>query len=146
MTVASQDFANFLSGNAVHEFRMGMPMKKTSKLVLLVLGAASLSASLTLPVSAQTRASSSQTCDNASTARDKTLRPDARCLKTSEKYTEERAKPQVIVQENLPGRGGWTGASNPGPHINYNDIKSGKAGVVQGNSGSGGSRGGTAAR
>jgi len=124
-------------------------MTKTSiKLALLVFGAASLSAVWTLPASAQSRASSSQTCDNASTARDKQLRPDARCLKTSEKYTDEQAnkKPQVIVQENEPGRGGWTGASNPGPHVNYNDIKSGKVGVVQGNGGSGGSRGGTSAR
>lgn len=123
-------------------------MTKTSiKFALLVFGAASLSAVWTLPVLAQSRASSSQTCDNASTARDKNLRPDSRCLKTTpEKYTEERAKgPQVIVQENEPGRGGWTGTSW-GPHVNYNDIKSGKVGVVQGNGGSGGSRGGTSAR
>ena len=115
--------------------------------MLLVLGAASLSAALTLPVSAQTRPSTSQNCGNASTARDKQLKLDARCLNRSENHIDEQAKkPQVIVQENEPGRGGWTGASNPGPHANYNDIKSGKVGVVQGNGGSGGSRGGTSAR
>jgi len=119
-------------------------MTKTSiKLALLVFGAATLSAVWTLPASAQT----TQTCPNASTARDKTLRPDQRCLSRAERRTDEAAKkPQVIVQENEPGRGGWTGASNPGPHVNYNDIKSGKVGVVQGNGGSGGSRGGTSAR
>jgi hypothetical protein len=31
-------------------------------------------------------------------------------------------------------------------HVNYNDIISGKAGVVRGNGGSGGSRGGTSAK
>ena len=77
---------------------MEMPMKKAStKLVLLVLGAASLSAALILPVSAQTRPSSSQTCDNKSTARDKVQRPDARCVHaTSEKYVEEQAGRLVV--------------------------------------------------
>ncbi|MFZ0400515.1 MAG: hypothetical protein WAL03_05460 [Pseudolabrys sp.] len=124
-------------------FKMEMAMKKAStRFVLLVLGAASLSAALTLPVSAQTRPSTSQNCGNASTARDKQLKPDARCLMTSEKYLEEQAKkPQVpVAQEVAPG------GSYPGPHVNYNDIVSGKAGVVQGKGGSGGSRGGTSAR
>jgi hypothetical protein len=133
----------FLFGNAVQEFEMEMPMKKAStKFVLLVLGAVSLSAALILPVSAQTRPSSSQNCGNASTARDKQLKPDARCLMTSEQYLDEQAKkPQAPVAIEVP-----PGLSFPGPHINYNDIKSGKVGVVQGNGGSGGSRGGTSAR
>jgi len=49
--------------------------------MLLALGAASLSAALTLPASAQTsKPSGTQNCDNKSTARDKVQRPDSRCL------------------------------------------------------------------
>jgi hypothetical protein len=105
----------FLFGNAVQQFEMEMPMKKAStKFVLLVLGAASLSAALTLPVSAQTKPSTSQNCGNASTARDKQLKPDARCLMTSEQYLDEQAKkPQApVAQEVAPG------GNYPGPHVN----------------------------
>lgn len=71
---------------------MEMPMKKAStKLALFVLGAASLNAALTLPASAQKSKPSDQTCDNPSTARDKVLRPDSRCVRTkSETYTDEQ--------------------------------------------------------
>ncbi|MGC1092793.1 MAG: hypothetical protein WA905_08665, partial [Pseudolabrys sp.] len=116
-------------------FKMEMAMKKAStRFVLLVLGAASLSAALTLPVSAQTKPSTSQNCGNASTARDKQLKPDARCLMTSEQYLEEKAKMQVPVARELAPGEVWVPLGLTGPHINYNDIK-------KGNGGSGGSRG-----
>lgn len=67
-------------------------MKTSTTFVLLALGAASLSAALTLPASAQTFKPRDQTCDNKSTARDKVQRPDARCVNaTSEQYLNERA-------------------------------------------------------
>ena len=67
-------------------------MKTSTTLKLLAFGAASLSAALTPPASAQTYKPRDQTCDNKSTARDKVQRPDARCVHgTSEIYTNERA-------------------------------------------------------
>jgi hypothetical protein len=127
---------------------MEMPMKKAStKLALLVLGAASLNAALTLPASAQAKPSTSQTCGNASTAKDKQLKPDERCLMTSEQYLDQQAKkPQPSAVKELGPGERWSPLGLPGPHVNYNDIKSGKVGTVQGNGGSGGSRGGTSAR
>lgn len=60
--------------------------------MLLALGAASLSAALIPPASAQTFKPRDQTCDNKSTARDKVQRPDARCVHaTSEQYLNEQA-------------------------------------------------------
>jgi hypothetical protein len=133
---------------------MEMPMKKAStRFVLLVLSAASLSAALTLPVLAQNKPSTIQNCGNASTARDKQLKPDARCLMTSEQYLEAQAKkPQPSAVKDLgpeqrwsptgvylgPGER-WSPLGLPGPHVNYNDIKNG-------NGGSGGGRGKTSAR
>ena len=55
-------------------------MKASMKSVFLALAAASLSAVITTPASAQVFKPRDQTCDNKSTARDKTLRPDTRCL------------------------------------------------------------------
>lgn len=122
-------------------------MKKAStKLALLVLGAASLNAALTLPASAQAKPSTSQTCGNASTAKDKQLKPDERCLMTSEQYLDQQAKKQVPPAKELAPGERWSPLGLPGPHVNYSDIKSGKVGVVQGNGGSGGSRGRTSAR
>jgi hypothetical protein len=122
-------------------------LKKTSTtFVLLVLGAASLNAALTLPASAQTKTPSTQTCANASTARDNRLRPDARCLMTPEQYVEEQNKKQALPPTALGPGEVWVPAGPRGPTVNYNDIKSGKVGVVQGSGGSGGSRGGTSAR
>ena len=118
-------------------------MKKAStKLAPLVLGAASLNAALTLPASAQAKPSTSQTCGNASTAKDKQLKPDERCLMTSEQYLDQQAKkPQPSAVKELGPAERWSPLGLPGPHVNYSDIKSGKVGVVQGNGGSGGSRG-----
>ena len=83
------------SGDALAKspkIRKGMPMKTLTTLVLLAFGAASLSAALAPPASAQTYKPKEQTCDNKSTARDKVQRPDARCVNaTSEIYTNERA-------------------------------------------------------
>lgn len=122
-------------------------MKKAStRLALLVLGAASLNAALTLPASAQAKPSTSQTCGNASTAKDKQLKPDERCLMTSEQYLDQQAKKQVPPAKELAPGERWSPLGLPGPNVNYSDIKSGKVGVVQGNGGSGGSRGGTSAR
>src|SRR5262245_7164496 len=57
-----------------------MPMKASTKFVLLALFAAGLSAVMTATGSAQVFQPRDQTC-NPSTARDKTLRPDTRCLR-----------------------------------------------------------------
>jgi hypothetical protein len=56
-------------------------MKTSTKFVLFVLAAAGLSAVMALPASAQVFKSRGQTCDNPSTARDKTQKPDYRCLR-----------------------------------------------------------------
>jgi hypothetical protein len=138
-------------------------MKKAStKLALLVLGAASLNAALTLPASAQAKPSSSQTCDNKSTARDKVQRPDARCVNvTSEKYTDERAFLQahevtsrkvISKREEIPGGYHiWNDTviiTGPGYRF-VNGVGSGLAsgiGTSAGNGGSGGGRGRTSAR
>ncbi len=132
---------------------MEMPMKNAStKLALLVLGAASLNAALTPAALAQAKPSTSQTCDNKSTARDDVKRPDARCVNvTSEKYTDERAqKPQGssgVVKELGPGER-WSPLGAGGPHINYSDINPhiNYNSIKGGNGGSGGGRGGTSAR
>lgn len=67
-------------------------MKTSTTSVLLVLAAASVSAAMTLQVSAQTYKPRDQTCDNKSTARDKVQRPDQRCVTgTSEVWRDEQA-------------------------------------------------------
>jgi hypothetical protein len=68
-------------------------MKASMKSVLLALAAAGLSAVMTAPGSAQVFKPRDQTCDNKSTARDKTLRPDTRCLQggpRKEKWDDAR--------------------------------------------------------
>jgi hypothetical protein len=68
-------------------------MNASTKSVLLALAVAGLSAVITAPVSAQVFKPRDQTCDNKSTARDKTLRPDTRCLQggpRKEKWDDSR--------------------------------------------------------
>jgi hypothetical protein len=95
-------------------------MKTSTTLMLLALGAASLSAALTLPALAQTFKPRAQTCDNKSTARDDVKRPDARCLNgTSEKFLDERAKSAgSFIVANPPTR---TTISNAGGGVIIHD-------------------------
>jgi len=68
-------------------------MKALMKSVLFALAAAGLSTVVTAPASAQVFKPRDQTCDNKSTARDKTLRPDTRCMQgggRSETYNEQQ--------------------------------------------------------
>jgi len=67
----------------------GMPMKTSVQSVLFALGAAGLSAAMTLPASAQQF--KGRGCDNVSTSRDKTPKPDSRCMLASdERYLQEQ--------------------------------------------------------
>jgi hypothetical protein len=56
-------------------------MKSSTKSVLFALAAAGVSAVMTVPATAQVfKPREDQTCDNPSTARDKSLKPETRCL------------------------------------------------------------------
>src|SRR5262245_33844323 len=60
---------------------MKTQIRISTKYVLLALVAAGLSAVITASASAQVFKSRDQTCDNPSTARDKSLKPETRCLR-----------------------------------------------------------------
>lgn len=78
----------------------GMPMK-TVKSVLFALGAAGLSAAMTLPASAQQF--KGRGCDNVSTSRDKTPKPDSRCMLTAdERYLQEQNRLFAFIHANPP--------------------------------------------
>jgi hypothetical protein len=69
-------------------------MKTSTKLMLLALGAAGLGVVMTAPASAQTLKPRDQTCANPSTARDRVLKPDERCLRgggKKETFQEQQA-------------------------------------------------------
>ena len=81
-------------------------MKASMKSVLLALAAAGLSAAMIAPASAQVFKPRDQTCGNKSTARDKTLRPDTRCLQggpRKEKWDDARVD-RVIGDERANNR------------------------------------------
>jgi hypothetical protein len=70
-------------------------MKASTKSALFAFAAAALSAVMTAPASAQVFKPRDQTCDNPSTARDKSLKPETRCLKggpLKEKYQDQQAQ------------------------------------------------------
>ena len=100
-------------------------MKSSMKFVLLALG---LSVVMTAPASAQVfKPRGGQTCDNPSTARDKTQKPDYRCLRAPkegrafEKWYEKQftlgtaaaKKPLVpggpLRRDHIPQNGGGGG-------------------------------------
>jgi hypothetical protein len=143
------------------------PMKTSTTLMLLALGAASLSGALTLPALAQTYKPRDQTCDNKSTARDKVQRPDSRCLNgTSEQYLNEQAnkKAGAFLAANPPQRTTEIlkdGGPNRGLGLVYDGVDrngvpyrivSGAGGGIAGSGsasglgGNGGGRGRTSAR
>jgi hypothetical protein len=79
----------------------GMPMKTSVKSVLFALGAAGLSAAMTLPASAQQF--KGRGCDNVSTSRDKTPKPDSRCMLASdERYLQEQNRLFAFIHANPP--------------------------------------------
>ena len=74
---------------------------KTVKSVLFALGAVGLSAAMTLPASAQQF--KGRGCDNVSTSRDKTPKPDSRCLlATDERYLQEQNRLFAFIHANPP--------------------------------------------
>jgi len=82
-------------------------MKALMKSVLFALAAAGVSVAMTASTSAQVFKPRDQTCDNKSTARDKTLRPDTRCLQGGpgkEKAADERANQRLnsFIKANPP--------------------------------------------
>ncbi|HYC18088.1 MAG TPA: hypothetical protein VEC94_12850 [Pseudolabrys sp.] len=140
-------------------------MKTSTTSVLLVLAAASVSAAMTLQVSAQTYKPRDQTCDNKSTARDKVQRPDQRCVNvTSETYTNEAAEragkaAQAFIAANPPQKTTDTFDRNRNPVIIYDGVnRSGDpyrivvgggvagSGSASGLGGNGGGKGGRSAR
>jgi hypothetical protein len=123
---------------------MEMPMKKTATaLVLLVLGAASVSTALTFPTFADDSTPVTGGSGNCSTARD--AAPNKHCLtkpkegdkKGYDQYANERPK-GVPYKSTQP-----TTVTIPLPtvHVKYSDIVSGKAGTrVGGSTGGAGGR------
>jgi len=83
---------------------MEMAMKPSVKSVLFALGAAGLSAVMTLPASAQQ--SKPRGGDNVSTSRDKTPKPDSRCLHAApDKYLDQQKHAVVkFIGQNPPER------------------------------------------
>ena len=79
-------------------------MKPSVKSVLFALGAAVLGAVMTLPASAQQ--SKPRGCDNVSTSRDKTPKPDSRCLlAVPDKYLDQQKHAVVkFISQNPPER------------------------------------------
>jgi hypothetical protein len=76
-------------------------MKSSTKFVLLALAAAGLSGAMTAPTSAQVfKPRGDQTCDNPSTARDKSLKPETRCLRPKSGPAFERWMNQQIAGGN----------------------------------------------
>jgi hypothetical protein len=132
-------------------------MKASS--VLLALAAAGLSAVMTAPASAQVFKPRDQTCDNKSTARDKTLRPDTRCLQGGpgkEKAADEQSRkaaeflqdPQkkIKVTPNKDGSNRVVISGTNGSGVPYRIVTSGgkivgygsAAGINPGKGGGGG--------
>ncbi|HUL90245.1 MAG TPA: hypothetical protein VLU23_18945 [Pseudolabrys sp.] len=142
-------------------------MKTSITSVLFAVAAASVSAAMTLPASAQTYKPRDQTCDNKSTARDKVQRPDSRCVNaTSETYTNEAAERagkavQAFTAANPPQKTTDTFDRNKNPVVIYDGVNrngdpyrivvGGGGGVAgsgsaSGLGGNGGGRGGRSAR
>jgi len=132
-------------------------MKTSVKSVLFALGAASLSAAMTLPASAQVF--KGRGCDNVSTSRDKTPKPDSRCMHAApDKYREQQNQYQQFMKANPPsgivnGPNGskiYEGFNKNGEK--YRIVQGGGGGwagdgsAPKGSTGSGGSRGGTKPR
>jgi hypothetical protein len=129
-------------------------MKTSVKSVLFALGAAGLSAAMTLPTSAQVF--KGRGCDNVSTSRDKTPKPDSRCMHAApDKYREQQNQYQQFMKANPPsgivnGPNGskiYEGVDKKG--ISYRIVHggggawAGAGSAPSGSTGSGGSRGGT---
>jgi hypothetical protein len=123
--------------------KMEIPMKKTATgLVMLVLGAASVSAALTFPAFADDATPVTGGSGNCSTARD--AAPNKHCLtkpkegdkKGYDQYAKEHPKvvPYSSVQPTAP-------IPYPTTHVKYADIVSGKAGTRVGGSTGGAGRG-----
>ena len=135
-------------------------MKTSVQSVLFALGAAGLSAAMTLPASAQQF--KGRGCDNVSTSRDKTPKPDSRCQHTaSEKYRDQNqpsnsyekfmaANPPKQTYYGPNGSKIYEGFNKNGEK--YRIVQGGGGGwagdgsAPKGSTGSGGSRGGTKPR
>jgi len=129
-------------------------MKTSIKLALAVFAAAGIAAP---PLAAFADDATPEGGNNCSNMRTTT---NSRCVHYNEKQHDGYANQHANdgkASTGSSGRGSTgtvTVLSNPDAspyfagtaHVNYNDIISGKAGVVRGNGGSGGSRGGTSAR
>ncbi len=88
-----------LTNNRASETEMAM--KTSVRSALLALGAAGLSAVMTLPASAQQF--KGRGCDNVSTSRDKTPKPDSRCMLTAdERYLQEQNRLFAFIHANPP--------------------------------------------
>jgi len=75
-------------------------MKTPLKFALLAVG---LSAMMSFPASAQQFKSRGKGCDNVSTSRDKTPKPDSRCLQAPpESYAEQQARVFTFIHANPP--------------------------------------------
>jgi hypothetical protein len=108
-------------------------MKASMKSVFLACAAAGLSAVLTAPASAQVfKSRGAQTCDNKSTARDRSLKPETRCFqapkegqayeKWFEKWADQglaNAKKPLVPggpprRDYIPANGGGGGSGGGG--------------------------------
>jgi len=91
-----------MTSQYVQEIEMEMPMKTSLKFVLLAIG---LSNVMMLPAPAQQVKSRNQGCDNKTTSRNKTLRPDNRCLSAApEKYRHQQYKYQQFMKATPPSQ------------------------------------------
>ena len=147
------DRLEYLFGHRGTECGKGMPMKTSNKSVLFALAAAGLSTVMTLPASAQQF--KGRGCDNVSTSRDKTPKPDSRCMLTmDERYQQEQARLFAFIHANPPTkttRGAGTSVIYEGRDSNGDPYRiSSMGGAIVGTGsaakGRGGSGGRTSAR
>lgn len=73
-------------------------MNASTKSALFAFAAASLSVVMTAPASAQVFKPRDQTCANPSTARDKSLKPETRCLRPKSGSLYERWSEKIASQ------------------------------------------------